>query len=360
VTTEHDQVQLNDLLTGSRNRLPTSDRLVFLEDTAIPGGNGRRFTPISRGDQFKYLTVQGFSRNKIHQPTCVCQCKCGNVIETARTSLVDGATKSCGCLREEKDYDYNNGASEASINALYQHYQSRAKKAKLSFKLTLNEFKALIQAPCCYCGDPPSRPYVLRRLRHKHGKITLTTVENTLLYNGVDRIDNEHGYWIGNVVSCCTRCNWAKGTQSLADFIAWALNKPSRLQQYSHILFKPSPLVVERIYQAYFASAQQRQIQFDISRPIFAQLIQQPCAYCNAPPYKVWKYRKNGLVCNGIDRINNAYGYTESNCAPCCHMCNNAKHTMPAEEFRQWKARLSENLKDKLLSDSPLRAFINN
>lgn len=31
-----------------------------------------------------------------------CQCKCGSVFATRATSLLSGATKSCGCLRKEK------------------------------------------------------------------------------------------------------------------------------------------------------------------------------------------------------------------------------------------------------------------
>jgi hypothetical protein len=40
-------------------------------------------------------------------------------------------------------------------------------------------------------------------------------------YNGIDRIDNSQGYIIDNVVPCCTKCNIAKGRQSIQEFKEW-------------------------------------------------------------------------------------------------------------------------------------------
>ena len=44
---------------------------------------------------------------------------------------------------------------------------------------------------------------------------------STYIYNGIDRIDSDKGYKIGNVVSCCKQCNYAKGKQSQPNFIEW-------------------------------------------------------------------------------------------------------------------------------------------
>lgn len=38
-------------------------------------------------------------------------------------------------------------------------------------------------------------------------------------FNGIDRLDNSGGYVSGNIVSCCQRCNMAKGKMSAGDFI---------------------------------------------------------------------------------------------------------------------------------------------
>ncbi|ARK33948.1 AP2/ERF family transcription factor [Lactiplantibacillus plantarum] len=54
------------------------------------------------GQKFGRLTVIRKAHRKIdHKVVWVCQCVCGNKIETPTGSLRSGYTKSCGCLRRE-------------------------------------------------------------------------------------------------------------------------------------------------------------------------------------------------------------------------------------------------------------------
>ena len=71
----------------------------------------------------------------------------------------------------------------------WNEYRFAAKARDLEFTLTYEQFLALWQKPCRYCGDP------------------IPTV-------GIDRLDNSLGYVQGNVVPCCTECNRAKLTKS--------------------------------------------------------------------------------------------------------------------------------------------------
>ena len=52
------------------------------------------------GKIYTYLTV--ISR-KENSSKWICQCKCGNIIETTTNHLNSGHTKSCGCLQKEKN-----------------------------------------------------------------------------------------------------------------------------------------------------------------------------------------------------------------------------------------------------------------
>lgn len=45
--------------------------------------------------------------------------------------------------------------------------------------------------------------------------------EGTFVYNGLDRIDNALGHSVENVVTCCWRCNKAKGEMSQREFLNW-------------------------------------------------------------------------------------------------------------------------------------------
>lgn len=66
-----------------------------------------RFNDIT-GKRFGRLTVLRRSKNDYISPSgvrttrWVCQCNCGSIIEVLRPSLINGSTRSCGCLQREK------------------------------------------------------------------------------------------------------------------------------------------------------------------------------------------------------------------------------------------------------------------
>lgn len=79
--------------------------------------------------------------------------------------------------------------------------ERRYKKSKrgsadrnLDWNLTFEEFMTFWGKPCHYCGDE------------------IKTI-------GLDRVDNKKGYTLENVVSCCSGCNFQKGTLSKEVFI---------------------------------------------------------------------------------------------------------------------------------------------
>ena len=77
----------------------------------------------------------------------------------------------------------------------WRGYKARAKKAGIPFELPFEGFMSLWQAPCRYCG---------------------TTIETI----GLDRLDNNLGYTLENLVPCCPICNQIKGMSTVAEFLA--------------------------------------------------------------------------------------------------------------------------------------------
>lgn len=53
------------------------------------------------------------------------------------------------------------------------------------------------------------------------------------------------------------------------------------------------------------------------------------------------------LIYNGIDRIDNAKGYTIENSVTCCKRCNFAKRNMSYDEFISWGKKLGNYLNVK-------------
>lgn len=81
---------------------------------------------------------------------------------------------------------------------LFSLYKKSAKKRGLSFTITYDQFVSLIFQACLYCGHKPISPD----------------------RNGLDRVDNELGYEIDNVVPCCHPCNSMKGKRTVDDFVS--------------------------------------------------------------------------------------------------------------------------------------------
>ncbi len=77
----------------------------------------------------------------------------------------------------------------------YKRYRASAIKRGYMFALDMDQFMLHWQKPCYYCG------------------IEIKTI-------GLDRMDNNKGYLIDNIVPCCTRCNLSKYKANTAEFIA--------------------------------------------------------------------------------------------------------------------------------------------
>lgn len=53
------------------------------------------------GEKFERLSVKSRSENKGTQTAWTCKCECGNEVVVVGASLINGRSKSCGCLQKE-------------------------------------------------------------------------------------------------------------------------------------------------------------------------------------------------------------------------------------------------------------------
>lgn len=143
------------------------------------------------------------------RPILLCDCDCGNQKEISYTNLVGGVTFSCGCLRLELLQKRNQkGTGKTAMHSVWNYYKRNAKLRKLEWELNKEEFIALISGSCVYCGLKNSM-----FVRSKHG--------DECFHNGIDRVDNNLGYFISNCSTCCNVCNRAKSNMSKEDFLCW-------------------------------------------------------------------------------------------------------------------------------------------
>jgi hypothetical protein len=80
-------------------------------------------------------------------------------------------------------------------------------------------------------------------------------------------------------------------------------------------------------------AATHRGLAFDLDPLEYRALWGKPCHYCGSPIERV-----------GIDRVDNAKGYTAENTVPCCWLCNAWKSTFTMGEFKTHLTRLYRTL----------------
>ena len=89
------------------------------------------------------------------------------------------------------------------------------------------------------------------------------------------------------------------------------------------------------VYNAYRKSASVRNIEFDLSREEFTNMITSKCYYCAKLNSNSRKDRLSDdlLYYNGVDRLDSNLGYDSDNTVACCSTCNYMKGTLTVPEF---------------------------
>ncbi len=83
----------------------------------------------------------------------------------------------------------------ATPRGWYNNYKKWAKGRGKTFNITFEQFEKFVGQDCYFCGNP------------------IETV-------GIDRLDNNIGYELDNLVSCCTRCNKMKLDMNLVEWLS--------------------------------------------------------------------------------------------------------------------------------------------
>lgn len=107
-------------------------------------------------------------------------------------------------------YYLNKG--QAAKNLLILSYKRTAKTKGLKFCLKTDEFFIITKQNCTYCGCLPNKKVSSSWKNRK--------INGDYIYNGLDRLDNNKGYILSNVVPCCSLCNYLKRNLTVKQFKA--------------------------------------------------------------------------------------------------------------------------------------------
>jgi hypothetical protein len=117
---------------------------------------------------------------------------------------------------------------------------------------------------------------------------------------------------------------------------------------YSQSATKPdNEAIINSIWTSYQCHAKNLNVNFNLSKEQFKNLIFSPCHYCssdlsnirkvnNLTGNKVFKY-------NGIDRMNTNEDYTVENCVAACKNCNYAKRKLSYDDFINLAKKIAAN-----------------
>ncbi len=93
-------------------------------------------------------------------------------------------------------------------------------------------------------------------------------------------------------------------------------------------------------------NARTRGIPVEISKEEFVIVAKQECFYCGEPPKEKSYYDQpewaTPAKLNGIDRVDNARGYSIDNIVSACGTCNRGKMDLSLEDFKSWIIKLSK------------------
>lgn len=105
---------------------------------------------------------------------------------------------------------------------------------------------------------------------------------------------------------------------------------------------EPGVSSLNSLLRGYKFGAKSRGLAWELSIEQFKILTKGNCVYCGVEPRQSVrdKYAPEEYIYNGIDRVDNKQGYTESNSVSCCGICNTAKHALSLEQYEEWVTRL--------------------
>lgn len=159
-------------------------------------------------EMYKNYSSPYIKRKYIYKCLCL---KCNKTF-LGRSDILKRGSRNCGCTISEGANKRGLQSRGSLIDRVLQVYKNAARYRDFKFEIPLEIFTQLITQNCFYCNKLPSNKFE-RTIKRKNG------IKDYLLYNGLDRVDNNKHYTIDNCVPCCKICNIMKRDLTQKEFI---------------------------------------------------------------------------------------------------------------------------------------------
>ena len=249
--------------------------------------------------------------------------------------------------RNPEKMEEANRKRRESLETHFKIYKRSARLKKLMFEFSEEEFKTLVTQNCYYCNIVDEKGF-----------------------NGIDRMNQQMGYISSNSVSCCSMCNWMKGSLDSATFIKRTRHihsfvrtpergtsigvrglsgdgLPSKDNIKDNIQTHPECFPDAKCvsYASYRSRAEKKELEFSITNDEYKSIILQDCYLCGK--------KSTDTNTNGVDRVDNTVGYTTENCKACCKECNHMKNNFVLDVLIDKIERIYNIWKDRELPVLP-------
>ncbi len=146
-----------------------------------------------------------------------CLCICGKITTVRGVTLRNGNTKSCGSnLCRDYSHVKKLPVGDAALNRLIKTIKDNAKTRGINYNLTREDVFKITKQRCKYCNIEPSQSVINSNKK--------SNLNGDYIYNGIDRLNNNLGYTVENLVPCCGVCNKMK-LDYTADFFIKHIKK---------------------------------------------------------------------------------------------------------------------------------------
>lgn len=159
------------------------------------------------------------------------------------------------------------------------------------------------------------------------------------------RTKNGQAYWLCK----CKSCGKEKSAR-LGDIYNHMIPFITAAELYATGALLPGNAgLYNYLYRRYKRSADERNLEWQLSLQDVKNLTSANCVYCGSAPSEEALKRKfednRFMEFNGIDRIDNSQGYTTNNIVTSCYICNRAKSSLSQSAFYCWIKKLIEHQK---------------
>lgn len=285
---------------------------------------------VSEGIVFGKWTVLHRATSKHGSVTWTCVCECGKKSDIAGSILQNGESKGCRSCRA-KERKKRECADYTGMRFGYwevlgeSEKRSRSNQRKWECKCSCGVVRSVLQESLTKGKSTKCRRCSLVGngikdiVGHRFGMLTVLRLDperkrRRLAYKCVCDC--------GNIKIATADCLRGGSTESCG----CKRNDP------------------ESAFNRVLSSYKKRKWPFELSDEYARKLFESDCYYCGAPPMNTCKSISTSYKYSGIDRVDSSIGYVESNCVPCCIICNRAKNNMKIGDFFEWVNRLVTHL----------------